>query len=115
MRLLAPLLPAWVVGLWLLLTSEALWSPLAPAGTGSGDEIAGGWVLVVLLPLGTVCYLAAPFLGRNLAVSTVSSTLAGLGSPNATQESFGAGVVRVATLAALYLLIVGFAAVELRG
>lgn len=113
MRLLAPLLPAWLVGVWLLVTAESLWSTTQPI-QGSGEEMAGGWALVGTLVVGTLSYLAAPRLGRNLAVSTVSSITAGIGAANDLQESFGCIVVRVASLVALYLIVVGFLVLELR-
>ena len=112
MRLLAPLVPAWLAGLWLLIAAEGLWSDDLPHAA-PGDGVAGGWVLVGTLVLCTAGYVAAPLLGRNLAVGTVSSSIAGLGSANGAQEAFGTGVVRIAALLALYLLVGGLVAVEL--
>lgn len=112
MRLLAPLAPAWLVGLWLLLASEELWAEPRPTAGQPGETLAGGWVVLGALVLFTVGYLAAPVLGRNLAVSTVSSTLAGMGSANDAQRSFGEVVVRAGTLAALYLVLAGFVLLE---
>ena len=76
--------------------------------------MSGGWVLIGTLAVGTLVYVFAPFLGRNLAVSTNSSMLAGLGHANGAQEAFGRVIVRGVTLLVLYLLIAGFVALELR-
>lgn len=112
MRLLAPLIPAWLAGLWLLVAGDDLWSKDLPHAT-PGNGVPSGWVLVGTLLLCTAGYLAAPLLGRNLALSTVSVSLAGLGAPNGAQEAFGRGLVRAAALLTLYLLVGGLLAVEL--
>lgn len=114
MRLGAPLVPPWLVGLWLLVTSESLWTPGTPTPGRAGSELAGGWVLLGALLIGTLAFLAAPRLGRNLAVSTVSSMHAGLGESNASQRAFGTGLVRAVSLAGLYLVVASYFVLESR-
>lgn len=114
MRLLLPLGPAWLGGLWLLLFSDRIWSPLPAATARPGEGLVGGWVVLGALVVGSLCHLAAPVLGRNLAVWTPGSATAGLGAADPEQEAFGTWVVRVATLVGLYLLLAGFVGLELR-
>ena len=114
MRQLVPLAPAWLVCLWLLATSERLWTPLASEVGAREDGLLGGWVLLAVLAVGTLVHGLAPLLGRNLAVSTNSSMLAGLGPSNEAQRAFGRGLVRGVSLLVVYLLVAGFVALELR-
>jgi len=87
MRFCLPLLPAWALGLWLLLTSAA------------------GWVVLGFLVLGSVLYVGAPFFGRQLAVSSNATSTVGIGKSNAAQRAFGAGFVRILVLVGLYLYL----------
>jgi len=109
MRLLLPLLPAWLVGAWLLLWSDSVWDPKAMGPNLHGERMAPGWMLVATLLVGTALYLGAPRLGRTLAISSVSSMTVGLGESNATQRGFGAGVVRVGALLGMYAVVASLA------
>ena len=105
MRRALPLLPAWVLGTWLLVWGKGVWDPDSLGPNLHGGTMAAGWIVVIALVLGSALYVAAPTVGRKLAVSSSSSMLVGLGEPNGAQSAFGAVVVRVAVLAGMYLLL----------
>ena len=105
MRRALPLVPAWLVGAWLLAFGERTWDPESLGANLHGDSMAAGWIILIALAAGTALYVGAPFFGRQLAVSNRSSMLVGLGDANATQRAFGAGVVRIGALGGLYVLL----------
>jgi hypothetical protein len=105
MRFCFPLLPAWAVGLWLLLTSASVWDANALARSINGGSMAAGWVVLGFLVVGSVLYVGAPFFGRQLAVSSNATSTVGIGESNAAQRAFGAGVVRILVLVGLYLYL----------
>ena len=49
MRICFSLLPAWAVGLWLLLTSASVWDANALAHNINGGSMAAGWVVLGFL------------------------------------------------------------------
>ncbi len=102
MKLFLPLVPAWVLALWLLFTSEEIWSETKPSLWGETGVL--GWYFLGFVVATSVLYLGAPFFGRRIAVTTSSSTMIPMGESRA-QQNFGTGFVRFFSLLGLYLLL----------
>lgn len=109
MRISLRLLPAWIISLWLLLSSETIWNQNTLGANINGDSGTAGRALLSGLMVSSVVYLLAPVLGRKLFVPTHASAMMGMDAPNALQESIGTSVVRGFALVGLYLLVWCFA------
>ncbi len=103
-----PLVPAWLYGLYGLVTRDAVWVVTEYRDDwGEPYEVMPGWIVLGVLVVGSLAYAFAPFLGARLAAVTPSSTTAHLGQPSPLQRAFGVGVTRIFALFTLYVVLLG--------
>ena len=109
LRFALPLVPIWVVGAGLLLFSSGIWVPEESIGeSGQSHSFTAGWILLQTMIVGTLAYLFASKLGALMAATTNSCLELPKAMPTSGQAAYGRALVRVLSLAMMYLLVACF-------
>jgi hypothetical protein len=105
LRQAAPLLPAWGIGVFLLLTSSRIWvSVMTPTPYSEANHSTPAWTLIGSLCVASVLYALAPRLGPYLCTVVPSSAPRTL-NPCWSSGGLGTGVLRGLAILGAYVVV----------